>query len=950
VSINPASTAAFCGAMLAATAALAQTNLPSGPPFPDGTLFIEAEDYNYNGGQFISDATDGMAGPYNGWAYQNLAGVPGIDFNQITPAGTDDPSGYRPADYVNGVGIEGGAPGSPFSDPVRSSFSVTNDSALGYIGVGGNWYNYTRVFPDGVYAPSMRISSGNAMNIELDKVVSDATQSNQLKAAIGYVLHASTGGYFSNYVTVPFQDAFGTNIVMRLSGQTTMRISPLNYANINYMAFAPVAGVATPPYVATVSPGPGQQAPNGHPPINILVADAGTGINPSGIQLWLNGANVTTGAMLTPTNNGGLNISYDYGSSLVPFSTYTLQLIMGDTNSVPAMRTNTWQFVARPVYTTDTVFIESEDYNYGSGQFISDASDGMSGPYNGWAYFQLTGTPEVDFHTTLGTKTDDPSYYRTNDWANGVGIEDGWTNATPLMHDRSRGYFSVAQDSGLSYVNSGQWYNYTRVFSDRVYSVYLEAASPYSLNAELDQVTGDPTLPYQSTTRLGNFPSPHTSTFYNPVIKPLVDYFGAPVPLRLSGTNTLRCFFPSTGNNYGLLNYMAFVPVAGAAGAAPYVTSLTPAPGAKVAGMIAVQIADAGSGLNTNVLRLRLNGADVTSAVYLLPTAIGMNQGGLTLEYNCDASLVPNSTNTIQLVVGDNSTPPVLRTNSWTFIAPLVTSFPANTLFVEAEDYNYNAGQYISDATDGMSGSYSGWAYSGLAGVPEVDFHMVAYAGTGDASGYRQNDFVNGVGVQGGASGSMLFDLKRSTFSVTADSMVGYNNTGKWYNYTRVFPAATYAVYARMASGSASPFMSLELDRVTSDPAQPNQTTNLIGFFSRSATSSFYDFVTVPLTNTAGGGVFLQLSGPNTFRLAIAHQYLCVNYLAFVPVVPPQPRISLAGSQAIVSWTNSVGWYKLQSRGSLNTGSWADIPNSIYSPVAVALTSTNQFFRLVPAQ
>src|SRR5215472_8322387 len=91
----PASAIAAVLMLLALTSLHAQTN----PPFADGTLFIEMEDYNYNGGQFISDATDGMAGPYNGWAYQNFAGIPGIDFNVPNLAGTDDQSGYRPADY-----------------------------------------------------------------------------------------------------------------------------------------------------------------------------------------------------------------------------------------------------------------------------------------------------------------------------------------------------------------------------------------------------------------------------------------------------------------------------------------------------------------------------------------------------------------------------------------------------------------------------------------------------------------------------------------------------------------------------------------------------------------------------------------------------------------------------------------------------------------------------------
>jgi hypothetical protein len=299
--------------------------------------------------------------------------------------------------------------------------------------------------------------------------------------------------------------------------------------------------------------------------------------------------------------------------------------------------------------------------------------------------------------------------------------------------------------------------------------------------------------------------------------------------------------------------------------------------------------------------------------------------------------------------MGDLSVPSTMKTNTWTFTAPPVVAFPPSTLFIEAEDYNYNGGQFISDATDGMAGPFSGWAYYNFTGVPEVDFHMSAAAGGADASGYRNNDFMAGVGIQGGVPGSALNDLQRSTFSVTADSMMGYNNNGKWYNYTRVFPAAIYAVYARMASGSASPYMKLALDQVTSDPTVPNQTTNTLGYFARSATTGFYDFASVPLTNSVGGAAFVQLSGTTTLRVRVVNQYLALNYLAFVPVTPLQLMINRLGNQATVSWTTSVGWYKLQSRNSVTSGNWTDVPNSSLSPVTIPLTGTNQFLRLVPA-
>jgi hypothetical protein len=841
------------------------------------------------------------------------------------------------------VGIEGGEPGGLLNDPVRSTFSVNIDSALGYVGTGGNWYNYTRVFDSGVYAPYIRISSGAGVNIELDRVTSDTTISNQITAKIGAFLRGGTGGYFSNYVTVPLQDAFGSQVVLSLSGTNTLRISPFNYANINYLAFVPVSGAPTPPYVSSATPRPGQQAPAAHPPISLVIADAGTGIDTNNIQLWLNGSNVTAGVSITSTN-GGVSVTYDYGSSLVPFSTNTLQLILADTSIPAATRTNTWQFIAPVVYTSSTAFIEAEDYNYGGGLFISDASDGMNGPYNGWAYFQLTAVPGIDFHKASPAGTSDESGYRTNDFANGVGVQGGEPGSP--MSDRSRGYFSVLNDSGLGYLsnNGGDWYNYTRVFKAGAYVPYLRAATASSINIELDLVTSDSTQSGQTAIKLGRFIGPNLGSFYNFSTFPLLDFFGSPVTLWLSGTNTLRF----TTFNYAILNYLAFVAQPG--GTPPFVVSATPAPGARTSQTpppITIQIADAGSGINTNALQLFLNGSNVTASISLTTTNDGLNNDGVVVSYNYGAALLPFSTNTIKLVMGDLSVPPAMKTNSWTFIAPAVVTFPANTLFVEAEDYNFNGGQFISDASDGMSGPYAGWDYYGFTGIPEVDFHMTSPAAGADASGYRNNDFMAGVGIQGGEAGSPLNDLGRSTFSVTADSMLGYNANGKWYNYTRVFSPATYAVYARMASGSANPYMRLALDLVTSDPTQPNQTTNRLGVFTRPATTGFYDFATVPLTDSTGGAAFLQLSGTNTFHLTVLNQFLTVNYLAFVPVTLPQPQIHPSGNHATLTWSNTVGWYKLQSSGNLTT--WVDIPNSFVPPITVPLAGTNQFFRLAPA-
>jgi hypothetical protein len=963
-----------------AGSAAAQTN----PPFPTSTLFIEMEDYNYStdggntGGHFISDATDGMSGAYAGWAYYDLSGAPGIDYSLTAAASTSDPAFYRTNDYganpfgaggplPRGVGVQGNLTnltGLNFAtNLVRAGFSVTKNAGMGYNN-NGEWYNYTRIFPTGRYAIYLRQGAPNVMTNYLDLVTSDPTQLGQTTLRLGSFGEANTGNFY-NFFTTPLKDALGQPVTLQLSGQTTLRITMGTFSDIlDYLAFVPVTNAAA-PYIVAASPAPGQPNEAISHVISIMLADSGTGIGTSTIRMMLNGTNVTPTVDSLPNNRA--MVTYDFGTNLPSLSSNNITFIAGDNSVIPVLQTNTWSFRApRVVFQPGTLFVETEDYNYSSGQFISDSTDGMNGPYPGFAYQGFVGTPEVDYHVNAISGSDDRVFYRpvdqTGPLPNGMGIQ-GTGIELPCcpgsgMTDRDRGYFTVNNDVYTGYHNSGEWQNYTRVFPGQVYAVYLRSASSQAsgINVAFDRVTGDPTQPNQSTYNISHFVGTNLLTFYNFSTLPLLDGFGNPLLIKLSGSNTFRLTMTST---FQTINYLAFVPQ-NVSSAPPYISSVAPPPNASylanVSTKITVNVLESGTPMDLSATRLFVDGSNVTASVTSTPIA-----GGYQLAYDMGPQTVASLQHTATLIIADTSVPAAASTNTWKFTGSLYTT---NTAFIEAEDYNYGGGQFISGPGTGMNGPYLGGAYFNLVAVSNIDYITTSPAAAtnaaDDVSDYRRGDWPN-VAVQGGHSyatnagtglvlaGGPLNDVARGAFSLQPtnnhDFMWGYVTTGEWLNYTRVFPDNVYAVFLRASSGSGT--ISLALDQVLSDPTlSAPQTTTRLGGFVHASTGSFYSFISIPLTNGSGAPVYVHLSGTNTLRLTITGTFCTVNYIAFVPVTQPKLVATPAGPNLMLSW-NGNNIYKVQRRSPLITsGAWTDVPGATNSPIFVPNPATNTFFRL----
>lgn len=343
--------------------------------------------------------------------------------------------------------------------------------------------------------------------------------------------------------------------------------------------------------------------------------------------------------------------------------------------------------------------------------------------------------------------------------------------------------------------------------------------------------------------------------------------------------------------------------------------------------------------ISTNAIQLFLNGAEVSSGLALSGNATSHN-----VTYN---GLQTNRVYDARIVLADSGGRST--TNDWTFDT-FTQGFlsSTNVKVIEAEDYNYNGGQFQdSPPPSGLdSGSVqvngNGVGYYNLDGVLDVDFFDRATSpGSGQAAEYRQNDFV---GTQAGATEAdagtvppaIINDTIRQQYAALnlPEYQVRRTEGTEWLNYTRSFPAGNYNVYLR--AGNRAP-QTVNLDRVTSDPTQTNQSTAPLGVFNVPDTGIMVNFRYVPLTDTSNGNpAVLNLSGTNTLRLTIGGsatnvtQYtLALNYLAFVPATVPQV--------VLLSAADVSGTFAADNSASINTAA---------RTVTVPRTGNTRFYRL----
>jgi hypothetical protein len=836
-----------------------------------GTLYIESEDFNYNDG-----TTSGLFFDFGSpsGSYDGKGAVQGVDHNQGNGTGNPDSDLYRTEQPNNGISVPGGA-----ADAQRGDITITPDYKVGWNDA-GDWYNYTRTFPNTTYKIFGRFSSGGAdTHAQLDRVTGDRSLPNQTTVPLGRFDAEATAGW-DTFCFIPLRNANGDDVIVRLKDVTTITDTLR-------------------PNVITAEPAAGSLSVR-NPKLRVVIADADTAVVASTIKLFLDNVQVTP---ITVTDTASGAEAEFQAPLLAEGSTHTVKVTFSDNDATPANLESSWSFSVGPFKGGGlTLFIEAEDFNYSNddgtnpGQHVEfgDATCSILGK---------SGVQNVDWNEANPANDGGavPAYRQP------TGVE----CAKPGTDGFVRGDQVVACSYIVGWNDAGDWYNYTRTFAgNKRYNVYARLASGGAAeSAELAIITSDPTLPNQTKQPIGTFNSPATGNwdvFHTVAMK---DGAGNLASVRLSGLTTVR-FSVLPGNLD--VNYIAFVE-SDVQFITPTVTSAEPRPNSDYARQprITAVIADQDSKVVASTIKLVVDGTDVTSSSTVTDTA-----SGATIAYQVPAASPLGSVHNVHLEYKDDQATPASLAFDWSYKEGIYNA--EKNLFIEAEDFNTQSGLFLpSNPGTGDPFNAKG-LYNTLPATHLIDYFL---AGTNpDSPLYRQLNPPNGIvnlddSYRTGAG-------PRPGFEVVPDYKVGWTDPNDWFNYTRDYGAGgVFNIYLRASHGDPVATIGGGVDLVTGATTDA-QTTSRIGNFRAPATGNWDGFIFIPLKAADGSVASVPLAGEKTLRYTVEANGGDINYMMLVPVAC-SAHVSIANGNVSVQYPAGV----LQSAPAL-TGPWSNVANA----------------------
>ena len=233
--------------------------------FSESNFMIEAEDYNFAGGQFINDPVlcnvlGGMEG-----CYFDRVSIPGIDsfdglgfaddtasIDQVYRFSTGAPTREEQFDTI----MSADTPRTRYVEAFVNEYEVNLLNA-------GDWANYTRTFPEAdAFRILLRARASATQTVRLERV-SNPTGTEQEVTLLGtFLVPAST-----SYGFVPLTDLAGEKeLTVTLTGEQTLRLTAVdasNNLNLNYLMFIPTTDTAILPTVAFTTPAENSVHPAG---------------------------------------------------------------------------------------------------------------------------------------------------------------------------------------------------------------------------------------------------------------------------------------------------------------------------------------------------------------------------------------------------------------------------------------------------------------------------------------------------------------------------------------------------------------------------------------------------------------------------------------------------------------------------------------------------------------
>lgn len=310
-------------------------------------IYIEASDYNYNGGDWINNFTTQEPNQDYGLLSQEdppLYGISNIDYYVYNFQETNNTSPYRAGDSVF---VE------PATDVDHDNFAENGFTPydVGYNEY-GQWEDYTRELSNITYAVYARVSGftgGGTISVE-NMASPEVSTANQPGATLGQFNIPDTGGA-QDWTFVPLTDFFSNPVLINFGSTrtNTFRVTDINgdgAYNLSYMVLVAVTNTATlRPYITSgfpysnASAGPAQL-------VSFTIANRQTSVNPSSIQLILNSNNIT-GSVTLSNNAAGTVVSYQpIYPNLLLAGTNTEEVIFSDGS---VTQTDSWTFIGQTV-------------------------------------------------------------------------------------------------------------------------------------------------------------------------------------------------------------------------------------------------------------------------------------------------------------------------------------------------------------------------------------------------------------------------------------------------------------------------------------------------------------------------------------------------------------------------------------------------------------------------
>ncbi|MGD0261092.1 MAG: hypothetical protein ABSD29_14860 [Verrucomicrobiota bacterium] len=909
--------------------------------FSPANFIVKAEEFDFNGGQFIDnpDYTDGNPADAN--SYYGLASIELTDTHK--GVGTGDNAGDYRDDSNTPAGYETQTPPATGELPMPLKYYTNLDGSLNPIlnHMIGNWssaewQNYTKTFPAGNYNVYARLSTSSGSTIRFDQVTGGRGTPNQTTANLG--TFTLSGSSLASFQWVPLLKN-GTLAVLNLAGVNTVRATSGGGANADLYMLVPANGNL--PVISSVYPD-GQFLFEATNKLVFTASSAVTTISTNNITVTLNTSNVSAGLVFS----GGpstWNVSY---TGLQFNQTYATVIQVTDDNGGHATATltiDTWN----PVFQ-----VEAEDFDFdpalspiaGTGRrYIDNAVPTAPHVVAANSYEDQVGDSLID---EAGPNpalpiTSQPGYsltnYRTNDYT-----------ATTIVTDAARRQFAQANalDYNVGFLGPNFWQGYTRTWPSGTFNLYGRMASGANIgtiHSSWQNIIAGWGTTNQVARTVGTFAIPTTGGYSAYLYEPLIDRFGNYAQLTLGGTNTFRALDLTDAGSYGL--NINFYMLLAARNDLPRIDNVYPDGSVLLQQTNTLSFVASSStyGINTNNIQVTLNTTNISSNLAFVGSSASWN-----VSY---PGLQPNKAYTAVITITDNNNQTHTTTVNFDTFSP-------NYYTWEAEDFDF-------DPTQSPVPNGSGLRYIDNP-VPTSAPATNSYFGqTGDLGIDESPDFLNvlpAIGVYRGSGDfvniEVTSDAARQKYqNAQLQNVNPYINDHdvdyftNWLNYTRTLPTGNFLLYARLSAGNGA--FNMTCAQVTSGFGTSVQASNVLGNFVGTG-ASFATWQYVPLVNTNTGlSVILSLGGVETLQM-IGDLNENANFFMLVPVAGPTITASISGTNILVSFATQTGFsYTVYYKNNLRDLSWTQLGSSVLGDGTVKsvpdgiINGSSRFYRLV---